>query len=511
MGPPALPGEPHTSAEWRRLDRRILWVDLVWFLLSLVPTAIAWLVLRVDISAGSFGIWPALVATTLGVSGSLGDVMRWLKTRYRITEERIEVRTGWISQRYRYVLRDRVRSVHSTAQLRHRLAGLRIVHVGSGESQPAVRLDALDRETAAQLRRRLLTTSPAAELPREDVIARFRWQWFWYNVINFWAFLVAGIILWFTFWLLQIVGVDLRDILGNAMSTLDLGPWATAAVAGGGAFALGTVGLATFFVLGNWRFELLRSTTSTGSALVTRQGLLRLREVHRDDSRLRGMLLGEPLPWRWMGLTEAEVVSTGLSFWSGGEPAASLLPRMGRREAGTVAACVLPGPVRPFEAPLRRHPARALHRRLIGSTLRLFAVVAVTVVLVGTGALPWWAWLVPVAMLTILPLAATASYRALGHGVAGDYLVMRWGLMHRSTVALQQRAVIGVTLRQSVLQRALGLTTVGVSTAAGSGHYSTSDLGVNQAMEFMHEIAPELIDEISEGRACVPKGDNQPA
>lgn len=50
------------------------------------------------------------------------------------------------------------------------------------------------------------------------------------------------------------------------------------------------------------------------------------REVNRDDRRLRGVQIAEPVLWRWMGMAATRVITTGLSIWSTSRPA-TILPR----------------------------------------------------------------------------------------------------------------------------------------------------------------------------------------
>ncbi|MEU5553675.1 PH domain-containing protein [Micromonospora sp. NPDC047793] len=510
---------------WLRLDIRVVFVDLAMFVISFLPTFLVWVVFDVDFDSGSFGIWPALVATSIGVLNAIVDLLRWLKTRYRVTDERIEQRIGWLTKKYRSVPRDRIRSVDFTARPRHRIAGLRVVGVSSGEAKQAFKLDALSVEAATALRLELqrqyrsrptsqedrvpvvpttedepkaAEAAPAGEPREETLIASVKWWWFFYNVVNIWAFLVAALLLWGLFWVLQIVNIDLRDVVGRIVDWDAVGPVWSAVIIVGGTFVIGMAGLAWGFVKENWKLQLLRAKTESGSALVTRTGLFDTREVYRDDSRLRGIHLSEPLFWRWMKLTETQVISTGLSAWSGGESGATILPRVPLREAKRVAALVLNDDVQPLEAPLRRHPDSGLVRRLWWAVTGPGLLAVFTFWLGRTGALPDWvweifAWLVPVSIVL-----AVVAQRTLGHTLAGDYLVMRAGWNRRTTNALHRRAVIGFMMGETLVQRALGLRTIEVSTAAGEKAYQVRDIGTAQAVAFLHEALPHVVDDFLE-------------
>jgi putative membrane protein len=539
LRPPAqvLAEMEQDATPWVRLDSRVVWVDLVVFVLSLLPTVVTVFVFHLDFKAGPFGIWPALVATTLGVSGSIGDLTRWMKTKYRITDARVEQRKGWLTKRYRYIPRERVRSVDNTAKLRYRLAGLRIVNIGSGETRISLKLDAVSTKTAARLHRDLMRVAPVEQAPagagrdakvgdgvaaagedqppsgpQETVIARLHWSWIWYNLINIWAFLVAALLLWAAFWVLQIINVDLRDIIGKVIPYDRLGTGWSVAVSIGGTFVLGVIGLAVSFVKDNYRFELVRTTTGDGTALLTRQGLLDTREVYRDDRRLRGIHISQPLLWRWCGLTETKVISTGLTGRSAsGEPASSILPRAPISEVLRVAREVLPGDERPLEAPLRPHAKAALYRRIVFAAVTPLILSGLLAWFGATGAVPDWLWPIALLLLPIAGILAVVAHRALGHGLVGEYIVLRSGVNRAEKAALDRRAVLSWTVSQSLLQRALGLMSVGAATAAGASFYRAIDLRAGQAVAFLQEISPETVSDFVVPTGGVPaKTSNDP-
>lgn len=496
------PGEPGTSeVPWRRMDIRVVWVDAVIFAVSMLPG-----LLSVTLVNGQsrFGNWPAYIATAIGVRSSLWDLWRWYKTWYRITDERVELRTGRLIRRYRWLPRERIRSVDLTAKLRHRMARLRVVVIGSGEAQPSLELEAVSRTAAAEIRRALMrgtgTTAVNAgrPAPRETLIARLRWFWIFYNLFNIWAFIFAGLLLVGLYWTMLVFGIDLLRFVDGVVDWEALGPVRSGLVILGGLFVTGVVALAISFVKNNWRFQLVRATTDGGTVLLTRQGLLQTREVHRDDRRLRGIHVSEPLFWRWIGLAETEVISTGLAARTSGEPASSILPRTPISEVRRVAAMVFPDGYRPLEAPLRPHSRPALHRRLFWA-VSVPACAAGMLAWYGvTGAIAGWAWLVAVAALPVTLVLAPIAFRALGHTVTGPYLVMRRGLNRRATAVLQRQAVAGWTVRETLVQRLLGLRTVGAITAAGARIYHLPDLAADRSAAFITEVTPDLLAEFIE-------------
>ncbi|AVT33055.1 hypothetical protein C6361_30485 [Plantactinospora sp. BC1] len=494
---------PVAEIPWRRLDARIIWVDGLFALLSLVPAGLALLVAD---EPGASTLIPVLAVAVGGVVGAARDTLRWVKTRYRLTEELVELRTGLLVRQHRALRRERIRTVSTTARLRHRLAGLRVLTVGVGQpgatGYEALQLDAVTRTAADELRRELLAGSAetvsggtGAEPPGERVFARIRWSWVCYNVFSVWALVTAAGLLWGGYWLAQSFGFDAAGFVAGLVDWRALGPWRTGAIAFVAVGALGVLGMAVAFVAENWAFRLVRVDTPTGAVLRTSQGLFRTREVNRDVSRLRGVEISEPLLWRWMGMADTNVISTGLTIWSM-TPATTILPRGPIGVARSVAARVLDldAGASPFAVPLRRHPVAALRRRIGWATLVTVAVTGLLAWLGGlVAALPSWLWLVGVGLLPLALGAAVVAWRALGHGIVGEYLVVRSGLVSRSTATLARPAVIGWRLRQSVLQRRLGLATLTATTAAGHGQYAAADMPAGTVVDFAEQVVPGLL------------------
>ncbi|MFF0744475.1 PH domain-containing protein [Streptomyces sp. NPDC004111] len=505
---PAGPGEvaeDDSSVPWQRLHPRLIWVNAARFGLSLVPTLLSFFVFGTG--GDLLDNWPAMIATGIGVFISVGDVVRWLRTRYRVTDGLVEIRTGRLVRIYRQIPRDRIRAVDVKSKLRHRLAGLRIVSISSGRTRPAVKLDAVTKQMALALQRELMHGRDVADeaadeadadgVPKETPIAEFRWRWLLHHVVNVTCVLVGGLLLWSMHSMLLIVGLDVAGTFADLGDRLAPGGgvllwlyWAVVVA------LLGYCALATGFIMENWGFRLVRVRREDGTALLTRRGLFSTREVHRDDRRMRGIQISEPLLSRWLGTTETSVLSTGLAIIDfSGDPATSILPRAPLAEARRVAALVLPGPVRPLEEPLRRHPRAALVRRMVWALVTPVVVTGVVLWLRSTGVLPAWAEWVGAGMFPVAVLLAVMAYRALGHTLAGGYLVLRCGVSRRVTAALRTEAVIGLKVRQSLLQRRMGLLTAGLSTAAGERFYQAPDMSVDQYLVFANEAAPGLLAE----------------
>ncbi|MPY95982.1 MAG: PH domain-containing protein, partial [Acidimicrobiia bacterium] len=366
---------------WLRLDRRMIWVDAARIVVSVVPLVLPVLVLGAE--PGPAVMVPLLALFGSGIVSAIGDLARWAKTRYRVTPEHVELRAGFAVRNHRSVRRDRIRSVDITAKVHHRLAGLRVVtvhagqHVAAGEA--TFSLDALSIEDAERLRRVLAARSPGAsaegaatagatttcatcatgaeagavasassdgategddERPGEraegpasggggTLIARFRWAWLACNVLNVWGVLFAPLFVLGTGQVLGIGGLDVEGRRDAVVGwVIDL-PLPLAVLVGAGIVAgVGAIGLGAYFVGEWWDYRLVRETRPEGSVLRSTQGLFKTREIDRDEHRLRGVAISEPLAWRWASLADTEVVATGLGGFSLTEhSAATVLPR----------------------------------------------------------------------------------------------------------------------------------------------------------------------------------------
>lgn len=497
---------------WRRLSRRVIWVDLSIALVSSVPGVLSfWL-------APSTGtLWLLVAVSAVGILGAVGDAVRWASTSYRVTDIEVQRRNGIFVRRARSVGRDRIRSVELQAKFRHRLTGMRIVSIGAGQQnsarETAFKLDALSRNDAEKLRTELLGatngTSTAEDAPGRrhtknarpihqtsepgaEVLERFQARWVLYNVFTIWAYVATAGIAFGASWFLASFGVDLPGMATKMVSHFELG-WvsivAIALLAGG---LIGAIILGVSFISANWNYELARTRSGHRTFLRTQRGLFSKREVNRDEARIRGISIDEPLAWRWMGMADINVLTTGLSL-SSSEEATTLIPRGPISVARRVAADVV-GDAYAASTRLSRHPVAALRRRLFWATSLTAGVIAVVAVPIWSGILPDWVlW----ALLGVWPVAMAAAYiayAALGHTIHGDYLLTRAGLANRSTAVLRRDAVSTVAIRQSVLQRRLGLSTVAFMTAAGWGAYEAPDVAADKAFGLARDAAPGLLD-----------------
>jgi putative membrane protein len=502
------PPETAVGTPWRRLDPRMLVVGPLGSLVRLLPLVVVLLLTgEGDVSR----LWIALAAAVLVV---LAGVLRWRTTRYRITPDRVELHSGWLSRQRRSVPRDRIRTVDLTATLLHRAFGLSVVQVraasgGAGE-EAGLSLDAVSKAESDRLRRVLLdrsgsehrspaaapATSPGdagpepASPPAAQELARLDWAWLRYAPLTFSSLAGIGAIGAALFNLVDDLGVDPRGIgaVDAAADRLATAPvWAGVAVLAAVFLATAVLGSVLLFTERWWGYRLTREPDGT---LRVRRGLLTRRSLSVSEQRLRGVEVTEPLLLRAGRGAQTTALSTGLS----GEGGGTLQPPVPRAEAHRVASAALrEHPSQSTGATLRRHPPAARMRRFSRALVPAAVVVAAAWAL-GVAVLDL-AWLGP-ASLVLLPIAALLGadrYRNLGHELTGRYLVMRQGSLRRRTVALQRAGVIGWTIRQSPFQRRSGLVTLQAVTAAGAGGYDVLDVGAADAAALADAATPGIL------------------
>jgi putative membrane protein len=485
---PAVPD----GAPWRRLDARMLVVGPVNSVVKLLPIAL--LLLLTGRRGDPTQIW---ITVGLVVALIVAGVVRWRTTRYRIGDERVELRTGWLRRQRRSVPRDRIRTVDLTAPLLHRLFGLSVVHVssavggGAGDGSARLDLDAVSKAEAERLRRVLLDRAPsngvAAERPPSPApteLARLDWSWLRLAPLTVSSLAGIGAVAAAAFNLTFELRIDPRDIgvVADARRRFVEAPlWLGVGVVG---LILLAIAVAGSLVLFAERWYGYRLTREPDGSLRVRRGLLTRRSLSVSAERLRGAEVTEPLLLRAGHGAQVRALSTGLGEGGSG----ALQPPVPRDEAHRVAAVALrTQPSEVARAALRPHPRAALRRRLVRA-------VAPTAVIAALG------WLVDsrvtIAALVLLPAAvllAVDRFRGLGHTVTERHVVTRTGGLLRRTVALQREGVIGWTFRQSVFQRRAGVVTAEVVTAAGRGGYPVLDADTTDAVTFADYASPGLL------------------
>jgi putative membrane protein len=470
---------------WQRLSPRMLLVHPVHEVLRQIPLLIGSVVLG---SATGNPMW-----TLFGLVLIVGyGVARWFTTTYRIDTEQVQLRTGVLQRNVLSVPRNRIRSVSTDARLLHRLLGLTVLRVSTGQEakgDTAFALDAVQAEQVPRLRAILLADSlaPAVEGVSEPGRELARWQpsWLRYSPLSF-----TGLAM-----ILAAVGLAYQAGVGAALQNSRVAQSGVDVAERFGVVA-SVVVIAVVVLVASVVLSVLRSLVTYGNLVLRRDadalhlehGLLRVREQTYDMRRLRGGTLREPLLVRLFGGARLDAVMTGVG---GAGEASLLLPPCPRATAETVLAELIARPEAVTGA-LRGHGAVATRRRWTRA-LALPAVLLVAMVALYAWT-PVWMWSVLAVLAVCCALLAFDRSRALGHRVDAQWLVARAGSLDRRRDCIAAAGIIGWTVRQTLLQRRAGVATVIAATAAGVKSYRVIDVPAELAWSIAGSASPWVAD-----------------
>ena len=469
--------------DWQRLSPRMLLVHPVHEVLRQIPVIVGTLVLGT--ATGN----PVLAFAALGITVAIG-VARWFTTSYRIGPGDVQLRTGVMQRKFLSVPRNRIRSVSTDARLLHRLLGLTVLRVSTGQearSDAAFALDAVPSEQVSRLRAVLLADSLVADADQPAapgrVLARWTPSWLRYSPLSFTGLAMIA----------ATAGVVYQVAAGGGVRDSDLARSGLDAAERFGVVASVAI-VAVVLLLASVVLSVLQSLLTYGNlelrrdfeVLHLRHGLIRVREHTFDMRRLRGGTLREPLLVRLFGGARLDAVMTGV----GGEGQASLLlPPCPKRTAEAVLTDLIERRDAVSGA-LRAHGPAATRRRW---TRALLLPVLVAVVLLVAPS-PAWVW-VPWAVLTgCCALLATDRARSLGHRVGDGWVVARTGSFQRRRDCIEASGIIGWTVRQTLMQRRARVATLVAATAAGVKHYQVLDVPADLAWSIAAEASPWVAD-----------------
>ncbi|MFF9351278.1 PH domain-containing protein [Streptomyces sp. NPDC014734] len=492
----------HAAPQWGRLDSRLIPVNLAVLAAPVAMFLVTVLItrktnLQVLITLAS------LFLTLLVISGI--SLMRLFTTRYRVTDDLVELQSGLLFRSRRSIPVDRIRSVDLTANPLHRIFGLTKLTIGTGEQGVSagqrLALDGIGKADAAELRRQLIERRDArrglATVAVDDgPISELDWSWLKYGPLSVWG--VGGVFIavasvYRTLRELKVdpleLGVvkDLQDRFGSV--PLWYGILVVLAVV----VVLGIIGSTATFIESWSGYQLAREE---GGMFRVRRGLFVTRSVSIEKRRLRGVELVEPIPLRWAGAAKLNAVASGLGNREDNRRRSVLTPPVPRDEARRVAAAVLDEhPSLTVRDGLTRHPRAALRRRVNRAVIWSVLIGAVPFGLglwLGRG-LVTVGWITAAVLVPVLSVFAFNAYRTLGHGIRGGYLVASAGTFAHRTVALQRDGIIGWRITRTPFQRRAGLFTLGAATAAGEGVYKVRDVSTGQGIALAEQAVPQLL------------------
>ncbi len=476
-----VPVADPARAGWHRLSPRMLLVHPVHEVLQQIPLLVGSVVLG---SATGNPMWLVAALVMTVVFG----VARWFTTAYRIEADEVELRTGVLQRKVLSVPRNRIRSVSTDARLLHRLLGLTVLRVSTGQEATgggAFALDAVEADEVPRLRAILLaasTAGPATAAPRRE-LARWQPSWLRYSPLSF-----TGLAM-----IVGAVGVVYQAGAGSVLHESRLARLGLdTAERFGVAATVAAVVLAV--VAASVVLSVLRSLVTYGNLVLSRDketlhlghGLLRVRQHTFDMRRLRGGTLREPLLVRAFGGARLDAVMTGVN---GAGEASLLLPPCPADTAARVLAELI-GRADVVSGPLHGHGAVATRRRWIRALTGPVLLLAMLVVLAVLGSVPVWVWPGLAALTVCCALLAMDRARSLGHRADAAWLVARAGSVERRRDCIATAGIIGWTVRQTFFQRRAGLATLIAATAAGVKRYQVVDVPVELAWDIAAVATP---------------------
>ncbi len=493
----SAPTRPETG--WQRLSPRMLLVHPVHELIRELPLLIGGLVLGSTTGNQSWTVAVLVLTAVVGVA-------RWFTTSYRIDADpesgQVQLRAGLLHRKVLSVPRNRIRSVQTDARLLHRLLGLAVLRVSTGQEARAehgFELDAVRVDQVPRLRAILL-----AESPRPVEAATAEPAVSTHGVGALAAFVVA---------ICPVEPLRATDpgrcrgscsIRPEPLGRCSIRGWPSRGwkplngwVCRPPSAVIAGVLLVVAVVLAVLRSLLTYANlvlSRRADVLHLRHGLLRLREHTYDMSRLRGGTLRQPLLVRVFGGAGLDAVMTGVH---GAGESSVLLPPCPRSTAEAVLTGLVGDP-NVVTGPLRGHGRRAASRRwtrALGLPVLIGAVLAV-VALTGITVVPLWLWTAWVAVTAWCALLAADRIGALGHRVDSHWLVMRAGSWERRRDCLATAGIIGWTVRQSPFQRRAGVATLVAATAAGTKRYPLIDVPEDQAWAVAAQASPWVAESI---------------
>ncbi|HTI75204.1 MAG TPA: PH domain-containing protein [Mycobacterium sp.] len=429
--------------------------------------------------------------TLFGLALIVGyGVARWFTTSYRIDSEEVRLRTGVLQRKVLSVPRNRIRSVSTDARLLHRLLGLTVLRLSTGQDarrDAGFALDAVEADQIPRLRAILLADSlmPAEDETTGRELARWQPSWLRYSPLSFTGLAMIA----------AAVGVIYQAGAGAALQDSRLARSGLDAAERFGVAASVTV-VVVVVLIASVLLSVLRSLVTYGNLVLRRDadvlhlehGLLRVREHTFDMRRLRGGTLREPLLVRLFGGARLDAVMTGVG---GAGEASLLLPPCPRATAETVLSELIEAQ-NPVSGPLRAHGPAATRRRWTRA-LALPLVLLVTMVALHSE-MPVWTWPAWGVLTVCCALLALDRSRALGHRVDADWLVARAGSLDRRRDCIAAAGVIGWTVRQTLLQRRAGVATLIAATAAGVKRYQVVDVPAELAWTIAAAASPWVAD-----------------
>jgi putative membrane protein len=433
-----------------------------------------------------------LIAVLISVFSAVWGVLSWRATTYRVSGGAFHLKRGVLQKSERSLPLGRIQSVNTVQGVMQRLFGVvevRVEAAGGGE-EPEISLPALSRNDARILREELTRTRRASreagevlqEEPSPTVLRRL-------SVRNL---LVAGMTS-------GQIGIAASVVVGVSQTVDQLLP-RDLAERFSEALLPRTVSaillLILAFVLLAWMLAILGtvlahagftlSRSADGKYLHIKRGLLSRYETTVPLARIQAVKVVEGVLRQPFGLAAVRVESAGFAEERG--VSTILFPLLPSKKAEEFVRATAPSFAASLQD-LKPLPARARRRYAFRAALPVLLVSAP----VGIFFFPWGLSV----LLFVFPAAlyGLLHHRAAGHSFDGDRLVLRFRRLARTTVVASRSRLQSRDYSVSPFQRRLGLATLKVEVASGSGGaaFRLADMEAVSVVDLAERLGPEVV------------------
>ncbi|MDQ3922675.1 MAG: PH domain-containing protein, partial [Actinomycetota bacterium] len=404
----------------------------------------------------------------------------------RVSGGAFHLKRGVLQKSERSLPLERIQSVNTVQGVVQRLFGVvevRVEAAGGGE-EPEITLPALSRSAAEALREALVSTRrTSSEISEEPAVLRrlsvrdLLLAGLTSGQIGVAAAVVFGA--WRT--LDDLLRGDLTERISEALLPRTF--FATLLLAFAVAlFAWVLAILGT--ILAHAGFTLSRS--ADGKYLYVKRGLLHRYETTIPVARIQAIKVVEGALRQPLGYAALRVESAGFADERGISTA--LFPLLPRKEVEELLRGAAPRFAAPLEH-LKPLPTRARRRYSVRAALPVLPISVLLAVLL----FPWGL----LALLFALPAVLYGSllYRAAGHGLDGDRLVLRFRRLARTTIVAPRGRLQSRGFSVSPFQRRQRLATLKVEVASGSGGaaFRLVDVEAASATDIVERLGPEIV------------------
>lgn len=482
------------DGDYKRIHPLTMVIELGRFLRQF---ALALVVFAFTFLRGGSGDTFELFATGIGAFAVVGALVRYLTYGYRVQSGVLSIKQGVITKKNRTIPLDRIQNINISRSVLHRLLGLADLQIETaGGAEPEARLSALTEADARVLRADLLAQSglekpPAAEgeAPAESrvVYQATPREIFYAGATENRALAIIAALMGLTAFGGQ---EELADGLLDQIPMVERTDWRFWAIAVLGFLFIGwLVSIGSAF-LQYWNFTLRFS----GSDLRRKYGLANQVENIVPLRRIQIVRIAQSPLQRLFSFAKMHVETAGSMIsqatQSGQQQQASsgsvIAPLLGTDRVPGMLQMVLLSARWP-ESGWRKISPKSIARRLRAA---LFGGIIPALVIGGAGHLsdryPWWWGAVAYAgFLALSYVGAVLRYRTTRWHRQEETMVAQEGVLGRSAKVAPVGKIQSLTVRQSPIQRRLGLISMSFRAAAfsQSAEVTVEDLEEGEGMD----------------------------